>query len=124
MATKYLSKTFSYGLLLQTNWATPQAAGANYKTIPYNAGVTIFEPDVRVEGFNTSSQNGIHKEIERVYIDGRSGLPKVNFSMPADLTTLAPHLRGLLVTAWIAVGRAHPAKIASSNVTWSGILII
>jgi len=96
MATKYLAKTFNYGLLIQANWATPQLPGANYKTVAYNAGVTVFEPDAKVEMHNTSSQNGIHREFERIYVDGRSGLPKVNFSMPADVTTLAPHLGAAL----------------------------
>ena len=96
MATKFLSKVVDYGLLVQANWATPAAASAAFKTIPYNAGVTVFEPDVRVGSFNTTGQVGIHKEKERVHVDARSGLPKVNFSMPADVKTLLPHLAGAL----------------------------
>jgi len=96
---KFLSKTFDYGVFLQTNWATPGTNTSNYDVIPYNAGVTIFDPDVRPELFNTSGQAGIHKEFERVFVDGKSGLPSVSFSMPADLHTIAPHLVGALFTA-------------------------
>ncbi len=117
MATKYLAKTFSYGLLIQTNWATPQAANANYKTIPYNAGVTVFEPDIRVESFNTSGQSGIHKEFERVKIDGRSGLPRVNFSMPADVKTLTPHLAGALFTVAEDAGSPFSKVISAGGLT-------
>ena len=99
MATKYLAKTFKYGVGLQTNWATPLDREDNYTVVAYNSGVTVFEPDVKVELYNTTGQSGIHKEFERVYVDGRSGLPKVNFSMPASLTTIAPHLVGALLTA-------------------------
>ena len=106
MATKYLAKTYKYGLLVQANWATPQTREAAYKTIPYNAGVTVFDPDVKVGTFNTTGQSGIHKEIERVHVDARSGLPKVNFSMPADVKTLAPHLAGALFT--VSEGASTP----------------
>jgi hypothetical protein len=98
MAVKYLSKTMSYGIWKQTNWATPGPANSIFKTVPYNAGVSIFEPDVSVGRHNTTGQIGIHREIERFFVDGRSGLPKVNFSMPVDKTTLAPHLGGALWT--------------------------
>ena len=94
MATKILGKTYEYGILKQTNWATPQAGTANYKTIPYDAGVSIFDPGVRVELFNTSGQSGIHKEFERVYVDGRSGLSSATFSMPGDVKTITPHIAG------------------------------
>ena len=117
MATKFLSKTFNYGLLIQTNWATPQAAGAAFKTIPYNAGATVFDPDVNVGSFNTSGQSGIHKEIERVHVDGRSGLPRVNFSMPADVKTLAPHLAGALFTVVEGGGSPFTKTITSGGLT-------
>ena len=96
MATKYLAKTMTYGLLLQANWATVQAAGAAYKIIPYNAGVSIPDPDISVGLYNTTGQNGLHKEVERFFVDGRSGLPKINFAMTADLESIAPHFAGAL----------------------------
>lgn len=117
MATKYLAKTFNYGLLIQTNWANAQAAGAAYKTIPYNAGVTVFSPDIRVEAFNTSGQSGIHKEFERVKIDGRSGLPTANFSMPADVKTLTPHLAGALFNVTEDAGSPFNKIIDSGGLT-------
>jgi len=117
MATKYLAKTFKYGLLKQTNWATPSAAGAAFKTIPYNAGVTVFDPDVRVDLHNTSGQSGIHKEKERIYVDARSGLPKVNFSMPADVKTLTPHLAGALFTVSEGGGSPYAKTITSGGLT-------
>lgn len=109
MATKYLAKTFKYGLLAQTNWATPQVAGANFKEVPYIAGSVNFDPDVKVGLHNTSGQSGIHKEFERVYIDARSGLPKVNFNLLVDTKTLAPHLGQALLTV-VDVGPGSYAK--------------
>ena len=117
MATKYLSKTATYGTLVQTNWATPQAASAAFRIIPYNAGVTVFEPDIRVESFNTSGQSGIHKEFERVQIDARSGLPKVNFSMPADVKSLLPHLAGALHSVSQGAATAYNKVVNASGLT-------
>ena len=117
MATKYLAKTFKYGALVQTNWATPQEDGAAFKTIPYSAGVSVFDPDVRVESHNTSGQSGVHKEFERVYVDGRSGLPKMNFSMPADITTLAPHLGQALLSVSQGAGATYTKTITAGGLT-------
>jgi hypothetical protein len=117
MATKYLAKTFKYGALVQTNWATPIAESGAFRTIPYNAGVTVFDPDVKVESHNTSGQNGVHKEFERVYVDGRSGLSKVNFSMPADITTIAPHLGQALLSVSQAGAATYTKTITSGGLT-------
>ena len=117
MATKYLAKTFNYGLLVQTNWATPIAASGAFKTIPYNAGSVIFEPNVRVGTFNTSGQSGIHKESERTYIDARSGLSRVSFNMPADITTLAPHLGQALLSVSQAGANAYTKTITCAGLT-------
>jgi len=106
MATKYLSKTFDFGVNVQSNWATPATNTSNYKVIAYNAGSVIFDPDVRVELFNTSGQSGVHKEFERVFVDGASGLPTVSFNMPADVKTIAPHLAGALFT--VSEGASTP----------------
>ncbi len=117
MATKYLAKTYKYGALVQTNWATPNTREANFKTIPYNAGVTVFEPDVKVESYNTTGQNGIHKEFERVKVDARSGLPKVNFSMPADVETLAPHLGQALLAVTQGAATTFVKTITCAGLT-------
>ncbi len=117
MATKQLAKTFNYGVRLQTDWANPEAAGAVYKTVPYDAGVTVFDPDVFVERHNTTGQSGIHREFERVYVDSRSGLPKVNFNMPADVKTLAPHLVGALFVVSEAAGGAFTKNISAGGLT-------
>ncbi|MGB2876407.1 MAG: hypothetical protein WBB97_00010 [Dehalococcoidales bacterium] len=96
MATKYISKAFKYGLLKQTNWATVQAAGANFKGVYYTSGSVTNDPGVTVGTYNASGQYGIQKEFERVYVDGRSGLARLNFSMLGDVNTLAPHLAAAL----------------------------
>ncbi len=117
MATKYLAKTFNYGLLVQTNWATPIAASGAFKTIPYNAGSVIFDPNVGVGSFNTSGQSGVHKESERIHIDARSGLSRVSFSMPADITTLAPHLGQALLSVSQAGASAFTKTITCAGLT-------
>jgi len=98
MARKNLAKTFKYGVNVQSNWASPAAAGAVFKTVAYDAGSVIIDPDVRVELFNTSGQSGVHKEKERVLVDGRSGLPSISFSMPGDVKTIAPHIVGAFLS--------------------------
>jgi len=113
MATKYLAKTKTYGLLLQTNWATVQAAGAAFKIIPYNAGVSIPDPDISVGTYNTTGQYGLHKEVERFKVDARSGLPKINFAMTADLESVAPHFAGALFgMTEVAAGSYQKQSIA------------
>ena len=79
MATKVLNKTIKYGLLKQTNWATPQTAAANFKTQNWDAGVSIPDPDVLIESVGESGQYGIHKELEMFFVDSTTGLPKISF---------------------------------------------
>ena len=117
MAAKQLAKTFQYGFIRQANWATPKDREDNYDIIPYNAGVTVFDPDVRVESHNTTGQSGIHKEFERVYVDGKSGLPKVNFTMPADVTTLTPHLVGALQVVTETQSGSYKKTITAGGLT-------
>ncbi len=117
MATKYLAKTFSYGVIKQTNWATPTGVTGAFKTVAYNAGSVIFDPDVRVELFNTSGQNSFHKEWERVFIDARSGLPTVSFSMPGDVKTIAPHLVGALFGVIEAAGSPFTKNLTAAGLT-------
>ena len=118
MATKQLAKTFKYGIGLQSNWATPLGVTAAFKTIPYDAGVTIFDPGIGVELHNTSGQSGIHKEIERVYVDARSGLSRVNFSMhPVDLKTIMPHIAGSLFSIVEGAGSPFNKSVTSGGLT-------
>lgn len=117
MATKYLAKTFSYGVIKQTNWATPIGVTGAFKTVAYNAGSVIFDPDVRVELFNTSGQNSFHKEFERVFIDARSGLPTVSFNMPGDVKTIAPHLVGALLNVSEGSGSPFTKTITAGGLT-------
>ena len=71
MSSKILSKTERFGLLYQADWATPQIAGAAYKLCQWiNAGTPNPNPDVQVDQFNVTSQNGIHYENERFFVDG------------------------------------------------------
>ena len=117
MATKYLAKTFKYGALAQTNWATPQAAGANFISVNYDGGVTVFDPDINVELYNTVGQNGIHKEFERVKVDGRSGLPKVNFSGVADIKSTGIHLGQALLAVSQGAASAFTKTITAAGLT-------
>ncbi len=117
MATKYLSKTFKYGALIQTNWATPIAASAAFQTINYDTGVVGFDPDVRVELYNTSGQSGVHKEFERVHVDGRSGLPKISFSGIADVKGIGVHLGQALLAVSQGAASAFTKTITCAGLT-------
>lgn len=92
MAVKLLSKQSRVGILKQANWATPQGASANFRTLYYNAGSVNPNPDVQKDEYNTMSANGIHSEDERTYNDNTSGLPTISFAGVADKYTLAAHL--------------------------------
>jgi len=91
MAVDILSGIQRIGILKQTNWATPQAASANFQKMPYNRGVTKSNPDIQIDDFQWTSKNGIHHEYERSYTDAVSGLPSINFSGDGLLPILAPH---------------------------------
>ena len=87
---KILTKAQKVGILTQTAWATPQLASANYKTIQWiNAGIPIPDPNVQIDQFNVTSQNGIHAELERRFLDGASGLSTIPFSGTCDKSTMA-----------------------------------
>ena len=90
MAEYYL-RNAKLGLSRQTNWATPQGASANFKTINANTGIT-FDPSVNVSDFNTTGTTGIMAQETRRYIDGISGMPMISYSCPATKSLLADHL--------------------------------
>lgn len=80
------------GILPQTVWGTPVVSSAAFKTLNYDAGVTIVNPDVKVEQLNYTSRAGVIDEYERVFVDGTTGSPTLNFSCVATRKTLALHL--------------------------------
>lgn len=90
MAEYYL-RNAKVGLLRQADWATPQAVGANFKTINANTGIT-YDPMVTVTDFNTTGTTGIMAQETRRYIDGISGMPTISYSCPVTKALLADHL--------------------------------
>jgi len=91
MATEYYLRSAKVGLLRQADWDTPQAVGANFKTINANTGIT-YDPMVTVTDFNTTGTTGIMAQETRRYIDGISGMPTISYSCPATKALLADHL--------------------------------
>ena len=95
MSVKKLSKGEKFGIIKQANWATPAAATAAYHLCQWvNAGSINPNPDVQVDQFNVTSQNGIHYEAERFFVDYTSGLPTIPFSGTCEKATMAPFLVG------------------------------
>lgn len=117
MAVKILSKQSRVGILKQAAWATPQAASANFRTLYYNAGSINPNPDVQIDQYNTTSQNGIHTEYERRFIDSLSGLPSISFSGVADKNTIAPHLVAALQAVTEGASSPYVKTISCGGLT-------
>lgn len=113
MGTKIPAKQVRYGLIRQNpasaaatafmaigntanQWTNPGLAATNYRTVLYTKGVPIQDPGVTISDMGLTSQKGLNAEVSNFYIDGRSGLAKLNFSCPVDKNTLTPHLIGAL----------------------------
>jgi len=118
MSAKIPSKTERFGLLYQANWATPAAANATYKLCQWiNAGTPNPNPDVQVDQFNVTSQNGIHYETERFFVDATSGLPTIPFSGTCEKATMAPFLVGALQAVAEASGSPFEKTITCGGLT-------
>ncbi len=122
---KILSKTVQYGLILQaddagsatafrangtdaaTNWHDPGVAATDYRQVQYDLGSVVFDPAVTIDQYQSTAQNGIHMEDAQFFIDSRSGLPTMTFSMPADQKTLAVHIAQALLGA-VTEGSSTP----------------
>lgn len=93
MSVKRLAKQESLGILKQTSWSSVPAANAAFKQMNWiDAGVLIPDPAVQIDQINSISQNGIHREYERFFIDGTSGLKTLPFSGIVDKVEMAPFL--------------------------------
>ena len=103
MAVKVLSKKEQLGILPQPTWGTPIADTGAFKLCQWiNVGTLNPNPDVQVDQFNVTSQNGIHSESERFFVDYTSGLPTIPFSGTCEKATMAMFLVG----AFQGVGEA------------------
>src|SRR5574343_1258653 len=128
MATKISGKELKYGILRQSpdasvatafkaagatanDWTNPAAADQNFRTLYSTACVPIPDPGVTVDEYGVSSQLGLNHELTQFYVDARSGLPKLNFSGPADLRTLAPHLVAALQAVTEGAGSPYQKSI-------------
>jgi len=97
MAVKILSKQEKLGILLQPTWGTPIADAGAFKLCQWiNAGTLNANPDVQIDQFNVTSQNGIHFESERFFADATSGLPTIPFSGTCEKATMAMFLAGAM----------------------------
>ena len=118
MSVKILSKTERFGILKQANWATPAAANAAFKLCQWiNTGSINPNPDVQVDQFNVTSQNGIHFENERFFVDATSGLATVPFSGTCEKATMAPFLVAALQAVSEAVGTPFEKTITCGGLT-------
>ena len=122
MSNKILSKVERFGILQQSkavnHWAAPAAANAAFKLCQWiNAGTPNPNPDVQVDQFNVTSQNGIHFETERFFVDALSGLPSIPFSGTCEKATLAPFLVSALQACSEAVGTPYEKTITAGGLT-------
>ena len=118
MSVKVLSKTERFGILKQTNWATPAAANALFKLCQWiNTGSINPNPDVQVDQFNVTSQNGIHYESERFFVDSTSGMATVPFSGTCEKATMAPFLVAAFQVVAEAVGTPFEKTITCGGLT-------
>lgn len=125
MAVKIPSKKYRFGLIRQSQdasvasafkaagatanqWTNPGAADTAYRTVYYTKGVPVADPGVTISDYAVTSQLGLHPELSNFHIDSRSGLGRINFSGPADILTLTPHIVGAMqavaegaATEWI-----------------------
>lgn len=92
-------------------WTNPGVAASNYRSVYYNSGSVIPNPDVNVDQYNITSQNGIHTEYERRYVDATSGMPTLSFAGPVDKNTLAPHLIAALQAVSEGAGTPYEKTI-------------
>jgi hypothetical protein len=122
MSKKILAKTERFGILQQSkvsnHWSAPAAANAAFKLCQWiNTGVLNANPDVQVDQFNVTSQNGIHSENERFFVDATSGLATVPFSGSCEKATMAPFLVSALQACSEAVGTPFEKTITAGGLT-------
>lgn len=92
MAVERTNKQRRIGFLQQADWATPQAASANFETLSYDAGSVIVDDGTVINTFDVTSTTGLIPKQSRAYTDGVSPLPTITFSAPATRKALAVHL--------------------------------
>ena len=118
MSVKTLSKTERFGILPQTTWGTAEVAGSAFKLCQWiNAGTPNANPDVQIDQFNVTSQNGIHPETERFFVDATSGLATVPFSGTCEKATMAPFLVGALQAVTEAATTPYLKTITCGGLT-------
>lgn len=91
---KVLGKTESIGIYQQpkavNHWDN---VGDNTKAFitmqGLEAGISIPDPDVSIDEFNSTSQVGIIANSSRTFVDKTSGLPKIPFQGVCEKSTLA-----------------------------------
>ena len=131
MAIKRAAKQIKYGIIRQNTsaaitafatgatangWTNPGLITTTYRTLFYNKGVPVPDMAVSVNDYGVSSQLGLNHETTNFYLDARSGLPKLNFSGPADVNTLAPHFVGALQAVSEGAGATYTKTITSGFV--------
>jgi hypothetical protein len=90
---RILDKSQRIGILKQTDWATPQAASANFETQCYDRASVTPDPGVTVDGINNmSGLGGVMDEYSNVVVDSVSGLKSLPFSGFLTKETAAKHL--------------------------------
>ena len=91
---KVMGKNIKYGLLKQTNWATPQDATADFKTQIWDKDNSVPDPDVFIDESNESGQYGIHEEAEMFNVDAVTGLSKLPFKSRVAKSLLIDYFAG------------------------------
>lgn len=90
MAVDILSKSQAIGWLQQANPRTAKALSDAFEALRVDAGSLRLDADADYSTNDTTSVTGLMIERTRSLTDITSGMPKVDFSMPADLQNIAP----------------------------------
>ena len=69
-------------------WTNPVLVATNFRTLLLTALTPQIDPGVTIDNYNTTSQLGLNDELSNFYVDGASGLVKLNFSALADSNTM------------------------------------
>ena len=89
MALDVLSRSRVIGFAQQTAWGTAVAANGSYEALRIDAGSGQIDLDIDVSQNDTTTTTGVIIERARTITDSKTGLPKYNFTMPADRQNLA-----------------------------------
>lgn len=115
MASEFNSRSAKIGFLRQTNWATPQAASANFALINADTGSIQINSATTNDEFMFADGGKLMPNEARRYTDGVSGLPTISYSFVPSKTQLAAHLIAAFQKVTEAATTPYAKQISPAN---------